>query len=310
MENKNEIVKVIESAGLEKTKSEVILASFSNFFEQAKVWETKAKEIVVKDINDVAGMKNAREARLALKTIRVDAENKRKELKEQSLREGKSIDGIANIIKAVVVPIEEYLEKQEKFAEEQERQRKEKLLSDRVAALSKYVQDTTLYNLKEMSDASFDQLLKNAEKACEDKKVADKKAEEERLAKEKAQKEEDERIRKENAALKLKADEDKKKADAEKAEADKKLAEARAETERVQKELKAKEDADKKAIEDAKKAEADKAEKLAKASDSEKLLNLKAMFENIELPKVESQHAKNVLDRVVIKLQEINNILK
>jgi hypothetical protein len=38
-------------------------------------------------------------------------------LKEQALREGKAVDGIANVLKALIVPLEEHLDKQERFVE-------------------------------------------------------------------------------------------------------------------------------------------------------------------------------------------------
>src|ERR1039457_5062030 len=110
----NEIEKVIEGSRLEKTKSQYIFEQFAGFFHAAKEWEIKAREIVITDESETSKMKQAREARLALKDIRVNAEKVRVSLKEQSLREGKAIDGVANVIKALIVPIEEYLEKQEK----------------------------------------------------------------------------------------------------------------------------------------------------------------------------------------------------
>ena len=47
----------------------------------------------------------------------------RKELKEESLRKGKAIDGVANIIKFLIEPVEKYLEDQEKFIEKLEQQK-------------------------------------------------------------------------------------------------------------------------------------------------------------------------------------------
>ena len=60
-------------------------------------------------------MKLARVGRLFLMKKRTAIETVRKELKEQALREGKAIDGIANVLKALIIPIEEYLKKQEDF---------------------------------------------------------------------------------------------------------------------------------------------------------------------------------------------------
>ena len=318
METKNELAIITESAGLETTQAQTLLDSFSNLFKEAKGWEDKAKTINVTDISQTEQMKQAREARIALKGIRVNAENKRKELKEKSLREGKAIDGIANVIKALVVPIEEHLEKQEKFAETVEAERKMKMVKDRILKLSEYVQDVTFYNLKEMSDESFEKLLANAKKAVEDKKLADKKVEEDRIARIKAEAEEQARIKAENEKLRKEADEKEKIRLAEKAESDIKLAEANAkvEAERIAKEksdkaLRDKEEAERKAQEAKIKAEKDEVERIAKASDEEKLEILFGQFaNNVVLPKCESEHARAIVSKVGALYIQIIQVLK
>lgn len=199
------LVEIVEQNGLEKTQAQTILDQFSGFFEQAKTLEEEARSIVVTDESQVEDMKRARVARLTLKDIRVNAEKVRKALKEDSLRKGKAIDGIANVIKALVVPIEEYLESQERFAEFRETERKEKKLAERVSLLQQYVPDTNMYNLKEMSDDGFEQLLVSSKAAREAQIAAEEKAERDRLAKEKAEREENERIRIENEKLRADA---------------------------------------------------------------------------------------------------------
>ncbi len=122
-EEKNELVAVdklevlVRDSGLEQTKSQVLLDKFTGYFQIASDWEKKAKAIVVTDAGQKAEMEMARVGRLFLREKRINIEKTRKELKEQSLREGKAIDGIANVLKAVIVPIEEYLGQQEKFVE-------------------------------------------------------------------------------------------------------------------------------------------------------------------------------------------------
>ncbi len=63
--------------------------------------------------------------RLHLPEKRLAIERTRKELKEQSLREGKAIDGIANVLQALIIPIEEYLGQQENFVQIREAERAE-----------------------------------------------------------------------------------------------------------------------------------------------------------------------------------------
>lgn len=116
----NQLQVIVRDSGLEKTKADIILTKFQDYFQLASEWETKARTIVVTDEKQTDSMKLARTGRLLLRERRLEIENTRKQLKEQSLREGKAIDGIANVLKGLIVPIEEYLERQEKFVELQE----------------------------------------------------------------------------------------------------------------------------------------------------------------------------------------------
>jgi len=113
----NELEVIVKESGLDKTKAQVLLDNFSEYFQIASEWEKKASMILVTDAGQKAEMQMARVGRLFLREKRISIEKTRKGLKEQSLREGKAIDGIANVLKALIVPIEEYLGKQEKFIE-------------------------------------------------------------------------------------------------------------------------------------------------------------------------------------------------
>ena len=113
----NQLAKIVNESGLEQSKAQVLLANFSNYFEIAAEWEQKAKMLTVTNESQTAEMKMAKEGRLFLKNKRVAVENTRKQLKEQSLREGQTIDAIAKILKNLIEPSEEHLERQEKFIE-------------------------------------------------------------------------------------------------------------------------------------------------------------------------------------------------
>ena len=121
----NQLQTIVENSGLEKTKAQVLLDKFSNYFEVAAKWETQAKTLKVTDASQTSEMAIARIGRLELRQERIRLENERVDLKAEALREGKAIDGIANVLKAVIVPIEEYLGKQEKFVEIKEAEKKE-----------------------------------------------------------------------------------------------------------------------------------------------------------------------------------------
>lgn len=181
--------------------------NFNPLFEKAQEWKNKADKIKVTDINDKEGMKAAREARLELKNIRVEADKIRAKLKEESLLKGKAIDGMFNIIKFLIVPIEKNLEEQEKFAELQEEKRLNELTEKRISELSKYVEDVTIYNVRVMSEEAFNALLDSQKKLFEIKQEELRKEEEAKIEREKKEREEQERIRLENEKLKKEAEE-------------------------------------------------------------------------------------------------------
>jgi len=121
----NQLQVILKDSGLEETKAAFILRNFQGYFTLADEWTIKARAIVVTKEDQTAEMEMARTGRLFLRSKRLAIEGARKELKEQALREGKAIDGIANVLKALIVPIEEYLERQEKFVEIQEEKKRE-----------------------------------------------------------------------------------------------------------------------------------------------------------------------------------------
>jgi len=185
MTDTNELTLVAKQAGLEQSKVETLMQNFSGYFIEAKKIAKESKEIMVSDESQVDQMQKAREFRLKLKELRVKAEKTKIELKEQSLREGNAIQGVFNIIKALIIPVEGYLEKQEKFAEIKEAERRASLLNERTEELSMYVSDVSLYNLESMSDEVFANLLAGCKMNWEKARKEYAQAEVERLKKEK-----------------------------------------------------------------------------------------------------------------------------
>ena len=283
-------------------------SAFEQMFAQADEWVARAKGIVVTSEDQKHEMRLARESRLALKDIRVNAEKTRKRLKENALRYGKAVDGVANIVKALIQPIEEHLLEQETFAERAAQARRDALRDARATALRALGTDPSTYaDLGAMGDDTWDSVRATAEaakaqreeearraeavrieaerieaKRREDARQAAVKAEAERVAREKE-------IADENARLKAEAEEREKAVAAEraKAAADAEARElaARAERERAEKaerelaaerERKAKEERDRQA-EEARRAAAPDREKLAAFAEQLRALTLPAM---------------------------------
>lgn len=325
MEN-TELATIAKQNGLEDSKVNGLLSRFGDSFQTATKAMEWSKTVNVTNENQTDLMKQARTARLKLKDIRVKVEHTRKELKEQSLREGKAIDGMANIIKAMIVPAEEHLEKQEKFAENLAAERKARITAERLNKLSELTDTPELYSYENMSDEIFDNLINELKAAKKNQEAAAKKAEEDRIAAEKEAITEQERIRSENDKLKAEA-EAKEKALAEeraRVEAERKAADdlARKEREAVEAKLKAEREklelaeraeAQRKAEEERKTAEAQEKERQALlAPDHDKLVtfaNAIHAIKNTKLPAVKTKQAQDIVNQIETKLVELENFI-
>lgn len=316
-EARGELVVITEQVSLEPTKVETLLKNYAGSFAEAKALATEARSINVTSEDQTELMQTARTKRLELRKIRIDVENMRVQLKEQSLREGKAIDGMANIIKALIIPVEEHLEKQEKYAENLKLERAERLNTERVAKLAQYTEDPSIYNVRDMSDAAFENLLNVCKTAWEAKKAAEAKAEADRKAAEEAEKKRIEKIEKENERLRKQKEAQEKKLAAERKAQQEKLEKERKAREQAEAKLKAEKEAKEKAEREAKeKAEAEKkakeeAERQALlAPDKDKLITFAGEIEKLNAPNVASREAGRVLSEAIEELTRISNQIR
>jgi len=290
-----------------------------------------SKSIEVKDIGDVDGMKQARKTRLELRAIRIDVENKRKELKVNVVLKGKAIDGFANIIKNEIVPEENRLQAQEDFIKREQERLAQERDTKRMAEIGEHT-DTEygIGTLGAMSEEVYSQLLSGAKIAKEQAAEAVRKAQEiedarlEKEAKEKAdlikenkrladiEKEaekarkiaEDEKqeqldiaeaLRKKNDAKALKIKQD----------AQAEIDEANAEAKRLKDEADEKEAQRKQDIADADATRLADIEKAKSAPDAVKLQSILTQLCKLDIPTVESEIASAVVLDVRAKLNDI-----
>ena len=332
-------------SGLADDKHNALAQAFNPFAADVQKCLSEAAAITVTDETDVGAMKLARDGRLKLRRIRIDVENTRKGLKESSMREGKAIDGMANIIKFMIVPVEEDLQAKEDFVKLAREKRAAELADSRAAELGKFDADSTHFDLAGMSDEAYAQLVKTSElghnarikaekdeaERVEAERIAEAKAEAER---EKERETERKRIEAENAELKKQADKDakerakaeaaRKKAEAEtkrikaaqaKAEAARKKAEA--ETKRI-KAAQAKKDDDEKTAELKRiQAEKDAEQAALSAPDADKIKRLDDDVCALTVPSVSSDVAltaihevRGLLNGVVKRLRDASKELK
>ena len=315
-----EMAVAVEQCGYDLDRARPLLDAFRPAFAEAKDLIAQSLQVTVTDATQVSEIKQSRALRLKLKAVRVGAEKVRKDLKDDALRHGKAIDGLANVLKYMIEPAEKRLLDQEEFAERIEAERKAKTKAAREELLAPFGIDTSFYQLGEMTEAVFAHLLDSTRTAHEAKLAAERKAEADRLEAEKAKAAEEKRIRDDNERLRLEAvarekavkDELERLAKASaaaeakarkereaieaKAKAEREKAEAEAQKQREAKEKLEREIEQAKAREaEAKRAAEAKAAKAARAPDAEKLKALAARVEEVELPACATPDGKRAL---------------
>jgi hypothetical protein len=209
---------IINESGIDAQSSSAINDAFKDMFACVDEYKARANEIKITSPDQVDEIKEARATRLEIKNLRLKAEKTRKALKEKSLRTGKAIDGIANVLKYLLVPIEEHLQGQEDFIKRMKAEKRQALEASRQAELAPYeevIGKSSGFNLADMDEAQWETLLAGAKhqhaellaQRKREKEAAAAKAraeEEERLAKEKAAAEEREAMRLEKERLEKK----------------------------------------------------------------------------------------------------------
>ena len=295
MNNGNDVLSLeLQKNDVGEETTLALRSTFMPFFEEANELAKKAKAIVVTSEDQTDDIATAREMRLAIKGIRVIVDKERKTLKEEVVRKGKAIDGMANIIKFLIVPVEEHLQLQEDFVKIREDKRKTELVEIRTNELKKYDMseaDITCYNLGEMSSDAYLQIRDTWKMTFENKLKLVREAEEQRIATKKAEAEERAKISLEYVKLKAKAHEAENKAKEKLSKERAKLQAEREARQEMSAELKAREEA-----EELQKREAQEAlKKAGLMPDKEKLKALGDTVSKIEYPELKSEEAKEIL---------------
>lgn len=325
MDNTLEVV--LKEKDIAKENAAQLIEAFgAPFTEAGKIIDGYQKIVVTsEDQTDLMGQ--AREQRLALKKVRTGVETKRKELKENALRTGQTIDFVAKYIKDSIEPAERHLELQEKFAEIKQAERKAKVKLARIDWLMQYTDNLAPYDLDNIGDEAFNELIAELKSAHEARVAEEKRIEAARVAQEEATRKEQERVRAENEELKKEAEQREIQAKIEQAErekeqkkleaeAERKLSAERAkveaerlEREKLEQEKRQREEAEAKA-----KRETEEAERQALlAPDKDKILSFSAALEMIrtqKLPAVKTKQAQDVVNEIDVMLTKMQAIIK
>jgi hypothetical protein len=309
-----DLTKVAAENNLPANNADTLRAAFLPFFEQASEWREKAFAIKVTNIGQTAEMGRARQARIALKDIRVQTEKTRVAMKEDSLRTGKAIDGMSNVIKFLIEPIEKYLLDQEEYGKRMQEIAQAEARDLRTCEAGKYLPDfPQSIDLGVISDEEFAKLLHFAKAQFDAREAAAAQIENERIEREQREAAEKEALRVENEKLraeaaKVEAQRAKEREAVQKAEAEynAKLAAERAESDRLRREAEAKELAENRRIE----AEARAKQEAIEAPDKEKLLAYARILWELPKQQFSTEYGAEKFERAAKKILDAIHILQ
>lgn len=306
MTNEVTLVTKLEEMELAPEQSKTLLDSFGDLFVEAHKLVAQAKGVKVVSEDQVAEMAQAKEIRIRLMKVRTQAEKTKKLIKEPYLRGAQAAQDIYNDIKAITEPEEERLYSQEKFAELAEQARIEKRLSERVTALTRYVDDVSVYSLRDMPEDVFGRLVDDCRMVYEAKVAAAKKEEEERLEKIKAEEKRQKEIEAENAKLKQEAEDRAKVEKVKQEEAEAKIKRAEEGRARAEKVLREKEQKERERVEAIEREE----RKALMAPDKEKILAFADKLEEYPTPMLSTEEAISLVKQAKKIIMEAVGFLR
>jgi hypothetical protein len=309
--------------GLDENQAKEVENSFIPVIIERDALAEKYELIINSEISKILTI-DAHDLRMKIMKIRTSTDRIHKTAKAFYLAGGRFVDAWKNKNNAVCEQMENKLFEIEDHFAAIERQKKAEIAESRKNELVQLEVDVTFFNLADMPEENYLQLLETSKLQLKLRKEAEQKAEQERIAKEKAEAEERERIRIENEKLRKEAEEREKQITEERAkvEAERKRIEAennkkfeaeRKEKERIAAELKAKqqkeqEEKDRLAREEKAKKDAEK--KALRAPDKDKLTELATRIVSIQMPDVKSDEAKQILLDVQNLLNKTSNFIK
>ena len=287
--------------GLTDQTAKTIRMQFEPMLQKMEELETEFNSVVNLPIGEKKTSEKAKELRLKYVKVRTGTAEIHKLQKAFYLNGGRFVDGWKNAQIFASEGKEKKLEEIEKYLENLEKARIEKLNEERTALILPYINPEDVIPYGVMQADVWDAYYNAKVKAFNDRIEAEKKAEADRIEKEKAEAEERARIKAENEKLKAEAE-----------EKEKQLTEERKKREAEAMKLKAKADAEKKALELKIKKETDAKNKLlaeAKAkADAERKEQEDILKEKLKLDKLSINKRLTVwIDGFVLPETSVNN---
>ncbi len=182
------------------------LAIWESFSAQLAKLKATADTLKVTSVLDTHAMAIARETRLAIRQVRIAAEKKKTELKEDILREGKRIDSGYNSILALCKPMEERLADMEQFAALEAGRIEDENRAKRMAECFPFLVGPVATDLGKMDEPAYQSFLSDIKELHGVRVAREKRERDEAAAREAARLAEENRVREDNARLKAEAE--------------------------------------------------------------------------------------------------------
>lgn len=169
----------IQNTKLAISTQGLLIDNLQPFEQVALEWQKKSNQIIVTDEYDEIGMQEAKQALKFVSSKRIELENKRKELKADSLEYGRAIDSCAKVISSLFYPIEENLKYKAEYAKRVQEQKQAETLKIRLDILNAIGYAAHIPSVELMDDETWEMFLDGAKA-----QIKKRQAEEKRAAKE------------------------------------------------------------------------------------------------------------------------------
>lgn len=192
---------LITKAKLSPEQTDHLLKQFRDLFVLSTNMRGKVQTIQIFSVDDTEAIAEAKECHRILRDERLNAEKRKKAIKEPYLRPSQLIDGVFRIWMDEIGPIEKEALAKAQYAENLEKERKEGLRIERTEKLKLFDADGGAFSLGEIDDNAFELIYQGAIAAYNAKKAETARIEQERMDRERAAEAERQRLREENARL-------------------------------------------------------------------------------------------------------------
>lgn len=194
--------KFVDAANIAKAELDAIILKFSPYELIVNEWKKKTAEIKITDVSQTTEMAMCADALKLIKAKNAEVVAIHKDLKDESLRKGQLLDAIKRHYIGLLEPLQTELDTKARFKEIQEAKERAEKLDKRLKAIEPYGVHLEEKVLIDMLDDVFENYVETVKKEHEQKLADEKAAEKKKLEEEAAEKARVKKLEEENKKLK------------------------------------------------------------------------------------------------------------